>query len=163
MNKQELAKLNRDIKALGTRTAKWRDAVQLCLVGAAACAFEDHNVTPCTAIVNALEGADRRTLIHWIESHMPARWDQAAAGFKGRKTKDDYDAITLMAEPWWKNTPKPAAIASSFDVLAKLRAVLAGAEKAAAKSHEVIGAEALDDVRALIARLSVAEFDAAAK
>ena len=162
MDRNALAKLNRDIKSLATRTAKWRDAVQLCLVGAACCAFEDHNTTPATAIVEAVEGADRATLIRWIEAHMPARWHAAEARFKGNKSfVGEYDAITLMSEPWWAKVPKLEQIASSFDVAARLRAVIAGAEKAAAKDREVIGAEALDAVRALVARLSVAEAEAA--
>ena len=162
MNKNELAQLNRDIKSLAKRTARWRDAVQMCLVGASCCAFEDHNVTPATAIVAAVEGADRTTLIHWVEAHMPARWNAAEARFKGNKSfVGEYDAMTLMAEPWWAKTPKPEQIASSFDVAARLRAVLAGAEKAAAKDREVVGAEALDAIRAIVARLSVTEAEAA--
>ena len=155
MDKNALTKLNRDIKSLATRTAKWRDAVQLCLVGAACCAFEDHNTSPATAIVAAVEGADRATLVRWIEEHMPARWHAAETRFKGNKSFiGEYDAAILMAEPWWKKVPKLEQIASSFDVAERLKSVIAGAEKAAAKQREVVGAEVLDEVRALVARLS---------
>jgi len=132
--KSPIAKLNARIDALGKRTAKWRDDVQLILVSCAVFAFEDSNVDPCTRLVKALHGADATALIRWIEAHMPAYWVKAENRFKFNKSyKGEYDAVTLMAEPWWNLAKKAKDVSSSLDMLDSLRSFIKRMEREATK------------------------------
>ena len=117
-----IKKLNAQIKSIKSKTAKWRDDVQLCLVGCAQFAFDDRNVDPCTNLVNAVQGADVTAVIHWIEVHMPAVWMKSEGKFRFNKSFDgDYDAITLMAEPWWELAKTAREVSSTFDALEAVR------------------------------------------
>ena len=121
----ELKKLNAQIKSIATKTAKWRDDVQLCLVGCAQFAFDDGNVDPATRLVKAVKGADATALIHWIEKHMPCVWVKDKDQFRLNKLfNGEYDAITLMSEPWWVLCKKTNEINSSLDCLDTVRSLI---------------------------------------
>lgn len=125
-----LKQLNSRIAGLAKRNAKFNDDVQLVLVGCAQQAFDGSNVDPCTKLVNVLKGTDAKAIIHWIEAHMPAIWVKAEGKFRFNKSfVGEYDAITLMAEPWWELATKPAQVSSSFDVLESVRALIKKAKK----------------------------------
>jgi hypothetical protein len=118
----ELKKLNAKIVALGKKTSKWRDEVQETLVGCAWQAFNGDNVDPCTKLVKVLGGADARAIIKWIESHMPARWVKSENQFRVNKSfKGEYDALVLLAAPWWELATKTHNIDSSLDCLDAVR------------------------------------------
>lgn len=126
--------LNRKIDGLGKRTAKWRDDVQLILVQCAQHAFDGNNVDPCTRLVKVLHGSDMTALIRWIEAHMPAVWMKAENKFRFNKSfNGEYDAITLMASPWWELAKKPKDVTSSLDMLESLRHFIKRMEKEAAR------------------------------
>lgn len=118
----ELKELNKRISSIGKKTAKWRDDVQLALVGCAYHAFEHGNLDPATRLVKVLHGADATALIRWIESHMPAVWVRSEEQFRLNKSfKGEYDAIVLMAEPWWELAKKAKSVSSVFDALEAVR------------------------------------------
>ncbi len=126
--------LNKKIDDLGKRTAKWRDDVQLILVGCAQHAFDDGNVDPATRLVKALTGADARALIHWIEAHMPAVWMKQENQFRFNKSfKGEYDAIALLGDAWWNLATKTKEVSSSLDMLDSLRAFIKRMEREASK------------------------------
>ncbi len=152
----ELKKLNAKIASLEKRTAKWRDEVQFCLIGCAQHAFESNNVDPCTRLVKALHGADSRALIHWIEKHMPAVWIKDEAKFRVNKAfKGEYDAVTLMASPWWEMATKAKNVASSVDCLDAVRQLIKRLEKEVADgTKEVAHVEAIGELKALCGRLT---------
>ena len=150
-----IKQLNAKINGIAKRTAKWRDDVQLILVGCAQHAFDNGNVDPCTRLVHAIKGADARAVIHWIEAHMPCVWVKAEDKFRLNKSfKGDYDALTLMAEPWWELATKPKEVSSSLDLLDSLRHFIKRMEKEAAKEIDgqkitVEHAELLDTLKAI--------------
>ena len=118
----ELKELNKRIKAIASKTSKWRDDVQLALVGCAFHAFEHNNTDPATRLVKVLHGADATALIRWIEGHMPCIWVKSEEQFRFNKSfKGEYDAITLMAEPWWDLAKKAKDVSSTFDALEAVR------------------------------------------
>lgn len=136
----EVKKLNRSIDALAKRTAKWRDDVQLVLVSCAQLAFNERpNVDPLSRLVHKLEGADRRTLVKWIEEHMPARFHSdvqspyGMGAFKHyKKFEGEYDAVALLADAWWQATAPVSTIKSVYDMAAvvkDIRAIMKKAEK----------------------------------
>lgn len=126
----ELKKLNAQIKSIATKTAKWRDDVQLCLVGCAQHAFDNKNVDPAARLVHAVKGADATAVIRWIEAHMPAIWVQKEAKFRFNKSfNGEYDAIVLMSEAWWELAKKPHQVASTLDCLEVVRALVKRLEK----------------------------------
>lgn len=157
----ELKQLNRKIAELGKRTAKWRDDVQLVLVGCAQQAFDGSNVDPCTKLVHVLSGADSRAIIHWIEAHMPAVWVKAEEKFRFNKSfKGEYDAITLMAEPWWELATKPKNVASSLDMLTELGAFIKRMEREVAAGKKTVEhKEVLEELKALSGKLAQANLD----
>lgn len=145
-----LKQLNAQITSIGKKTAKWRDEVQLVLVGCAQHAFDGNNVDPCTRLVHALTGADSRAVIHWIEAHMPAVWVKAEEKFRLNKSfKGEYDAITLLAEPWWELATKPKNVSSSLDMLDALRSFIKRMEKEAESKTEVAHVEILANLKTL--------------
>lgn len=120
-----IKKLNAQIALVGKKTAKWRDDVQLCLVGCAQFAFDSNNVDPCTKLVKATAGADAKAIIHWMEQHMPCVWVKAENQFRFDKSfQGEYDAVVLMAEPWWVLATKPSEVSSSLDCLDAVRALV---------------------------------------
>lgn len=150
-----LKALNQKIVALGKRTVAWRNEVQMCLVGCAQHAFDSNNVDPCTKLVGVLHGADAKALIHWIESHMPAVWVKAENKFRFNKSFiGNYDAVVLMAEPWWELATKAKEVSSSLDMLDALRGFIKRMEREAAKEIDgkkvtVEHAEVLANLKAL--------------
>jgi hypothetical protein len=146
-------KLNRKIDALGKRTAKWRDDVQLILVECAQHAYEGNNVDPCTRLVKAVHGADMVALVRWIEAHMPAYWVKSENKFRFNKSfLGEYDAISLMAEPWWNLAKKAKEVSSSLDVLESLRGFLKRMEKEA--TREIDGQKITVEHAELIGKLA---------
>ena len=153
MAKSEMQKLNAKIDSLGKRTAKWRDDVQLILVQCAKHAFDGNNVDPCTRLVKAIHGADMAALIKWIEGHMPAVWIKAENKFRVNKSfKGEYDAIVLMAEPWWELAKKAKDVSSTLDMLESLRHFIKRMEKEAAK--EIDGKKITVEHGELLAKLA---------
>lgn len=150
-----IKQLNAKISGLAKRTAKWRDDVQVVLVGCAQHAYDNGNVDPATRLVKALTGADARALIHWIEGHMPAIWMKAENQFRFNKSfKGEYDAVALLGDAWWELAAKPKDISSSLDVLESLRSFIKRMEREAAKEVDgkkvtVEHAELLTQIKAL--------------
>jgi hypothetical protein len=139
----ELRTLNAKIKSIAKKTASWRDDIQIALTGCAWHAIEHGNVEPCTRLVKAVEGADARAVIHWVEGHMPAVWDKKANAFRQNKTaikegKFTYDALTLMSEPWWELATKTKNISSSIDCLEAVRDLIKRLEREATKGEKTI-------------------------
>lgn len=142
--------LNKKIDALGKRTAKWRDEVQLVLVECAIFAFDDKNVDPCTRLVKALTGAESKALVRWIEGHMPAVWMSKEEKFRFNKSFNGvYDAITLMAEPWWHLVTKLKNVPSSIDALESFRQLIARLNKEVEKGEKTV--ENADFLAAMVA------------
>lgn len=156
MNGITLKKLNAQIAAIGRKTAKWRDDVQLCLVGCAQHAFDSNNVDPCTRLVQAVRGADAKAIIHWIEAHMPAVWVKADEKFRFNKSfVGEYDAITLMAEPWWELATQPKNVASSLDMLDALDTFIKRmVREVEAGKKEVLHGEVLTELKALSGKMA---------
>lgn len=135
----DVKSLNKKIDALGKRTAKWRDDVQLVLCQVAQQAFDGSNVDPATRLVNVLTGADAKAIIHWIEAHMPAVWVKAEDKFRLNKSfVGEYDAILLMSEPWWELATKPKNVSSSLDCLDAVRDLIKRLEKEVAAGKKEI-------------------------
>ena len=159
-----IKQLNSKINALGKRTAKWRDDVQIVLTQCAQLAFDFNNVDPCTRLVGVLKGADSKAIIHWIEAHMPAVWMKSEEKFRFNKSfEGQYDALALMADPWWELATKPKNISSSIDVLDSVRDLIKRMEreitagKKAVEHKELVG-----DLKALAGRYAQAEVEAPA-
>ncbi|OHD24075.1 MAG: hypothetical protein A2Y38_14650 [Spirochaetes bacterium GWB1_59_5] len=149
----DVKKLNAQIDNLGKRTAKWRDDVQLVLIQCAQHAFDGSNVDPCTRLVKVLHGSDMTALIRWIEAHMPAYWVKAENKFKFNKSfQGEYDAITLMASPWWELAKKAKEVSSSLDMLDSLRHFIKRMEKEA--SREIDGKPVTVEHAELLTKLS---------
>lgn len=151
--------LNKKIDNLGKRTAKWRDDVQLVLCQVAQQAFDGSNVDPATRLVKVLTGADAKAIIHWIEAHMPAVWVKAEEKFRFNKSfVGEYDAITLMAEPWWELATKPKNVSSSLDCIDAVRDLIKRLEReVAAGKKEVTHQEAIVDLKAICGKLDRTE------
>lgn len=131
--------LNAKINALGKRTEKWRNDVQEVLTNCAAFAFEDSNVDPCTRLVDVLQGADAKAVIHWVEAHMPAVWVKAEGKFRFNKSFiGEYDPLVLLAEPWWELATKPKNVSSSFDVLDSVRNLITRIEREIASGKKTV-------------------------
>lgn len=148
--------LNKKIDALGKRTAKWRDDVQLVLCQVAQQAFDGSNVDPATRLVKVLTGADAKAIIHWIEAHMPAVWVKAEEKFRFNKSfVGEYDAITLMSEAWWELATKPKNVSSSLDCLDAVRDLIKRLEREiAAGKKQVTHTEAIEGLKALCGSLA---------
>lgn len=146
-----IKKLNAQIKSIKSKTAKWRDDVQLCLVGCAQFAFDDRNVDPCTNLVNAVQGADVTAVIHWIEAHMPAVWMKSEGKFRFNKSfNGEYDALVLMAAPWWELAKKPQQVSSTFDALEAVRNLISRIEREIASGKKTVEhAEVLNELKAV--------------
>lgn len=121
----ELKKLNAQIKSIATKTSKWRDEVQFCLIGCAEFAFDHSNVDPATRLVHAVKGSDMTALIHWMEKHMPVIWVRADDKFRYNKSfKGEFDGLALAAEPWWELAKEPREVQSSVDCLDMVRGLI---------------------------------------
>lgn len=155
----ELKELNKRIKAIATKTAKWRDDVQLALVGCAYQAFEHGNVDPATRIVKVLSGADAKALVKWIETHMPAIWVKSEVQFRVNKSfKGEYDAVTLMSEPWWELAVKPRDINSTINVLECVRDLIKRIEREAKAGTKTIEhAELVETLKQVAGKAAQAE------
>lgn len=154
-----IKQLNAKINAIAKTTAKWRDEVQLILVGCAQHAYDDGNVDPCTKLVHALTGADARAIIHWIEEHMPAVWVKAEDKFRFNKShKGEYDAVVLMAEAWWELATMPKNVSSSLDCLDAVRQLVKRLEKEIASGTKTVAhAEIVAKLSALTNEVEFAE------
>ena len=151
----ELKKLNAKIKALGTKTAKWRDEVQVVLVACALHSFEDGNVDPATRVVAALKGADITAVIHWFEKNTPCIWVRSENQFRLNKSfNGEYDAVLLLATPWWELAKDSKDVNSTFDCLALVRGLIKRIEnEVASGKREVQHVEALDELKAVAGKL----------
>lgn len=157
----ELRKLNAKITSLGKKTAKWRDDVQFCLIGCAQHAYDNSNVDPATRLVAAVTGADKTAIVKWVELHMPARWVQRDAAFKFNKSfAGEYDAVSLMSEPWWELATKEKNIRSTFDALVEVRALVKRLTNELAKTHTVKHSEILADLTNLANKVEYADKEA---
>lgn len=152
----ELKELNTRIKAIATKTAKWRDDVQLALVGCAYQAFEYGNVDPATRLVKVLSGADAKALVMWIETHMPAIWVKSDVQFRTNKSfKGEYDALTLMAEPWWELATKPRDVSSTIDVLECVRDLIKRIEREVTAGKKIVEhAEVVADLKSIAGKVA---------
>ena len=149
----ELTTLNRRIKSLTNKTAKWRDEVQFCLVGCMYQAITHSNVDPCTKIIGALKGADAKAVIHWIEAHGPAIWQKGTESFRFNKSfVGEYDAAALLGAAWWELATKPKNISSSIDVLQSVRDLISRVEREIALGKKTVEhQEVLEGLKALAA------------
>lgn len=161
----ELKKLNSQIKAIATNKVKARDQIQIALVGVAQYAFDDKqpNLDPARNLVLACEGAyDIQALVAYIESHMPARWVKETQSFRLNKSfKGEYDAVALMADPWWVKAKKADSVESTFDMLEKVRALLKKAEREVKACKEVKHADMIRELNAICGKFDRADTEAA--
>jgi hypothetical protein len=157
--KSDLSKLNTKIDALGRKTAKWRDEVQLVLVQVAYQAFNGNNVDPATRLVKVLTGGDKTALVKWIEQHTPAYWSKDKVAFQFNKSfKGEYDPIALLAAPWWELAIKEKNISSTLDVLDSLRDFIKRMEREAKAGDKTIThKELISDLNALAGKVAQAE------
>ena len=138
---------NARVGNLTKSNTKFKNEVQELLCIAAQYAFDDKNVAPLTSLVMRdgafrFDGVDNKVLIQWIESHMPARWDNKELKFRFNKSFNAvYDAIVLLSEPWWKKQARPQDVKSSIDFLAESRQFIERLEKLASKKVVVDGVE----------------------
>lgn len=155
----DISKLNRKIDALGRKNAKFNDDVQLILVQCAYQAFEHSNVDPVTRLAKVLKGTDARAIIRWVEGHMPAIWIKAEVKFRFNKSfVGEYDALTLMAEPWWELATKVKNVSSSLDCLDAVRDLIKRLEReVAAGKKEVTHTEAIVALKAVCGGIERAE------
>jgi len=148
-----IKQFNTRVGALTKNNTKFKNEVQELLCIAAQYAFDDKNVTPLTNLVMRdgdfrFDGIDNKTLIYWIESHMPARWDNKECKFRFNKSfQGVYDAIVLLAEPWWQKQVKPKEVVSSIDALTELRAFIRRMEKHAEKGVSIEHVELLTTLK----------------
>lgn len=164
----ELKTLNTRIQQLGKKTAKWRDDVQLVLVACAYHAIEGNNgagnADPFTQVIKVLEGADMRAVIKWAEMNAGVVWQRSEETFRINKAKRgsiEYDAITLMATPWWQLARKAREIESTLDCLEAVRHLVARLEKEAASGRkELIHAEAIVKLKEVCGSLERADVGA---
>lgn len=147
---------NARVGQLTKNNNKFKNEVQELLCVAAQYAFsDDHNVSPLTNLLMKdgdfrFDGIDHKVLIHWIEAHMPARWDNKELKFRFNKSfVGEYDALTLLADPWWKKQAKPQAVISSIDTLEEVRALIRRLEKQAEKGVSLEHAELLEKIKVL--------------
>ena len=145
-------------------------AIQKALVAASAVAFnvEYHhkNVLPFTMIVEGLRGADRQTIIKWIESHTPARWAKDD-GKKGRfqfdkKFQGAFDFDILWNEKWYDLVPPERTLKSTIDFREQIDLLVKRLTREmectdSAKKKEIKHAECLEELKALQGRLSMAQ------
>ena len=170
-----IKQINGKLASLTKSHAKFNDEVQVLLCSIAQYAYEK-NVDPATRLlilnpdekdakkrVFRFDSVDNKILIHWIEKHMPARWVASAAAFAFNKSFDgEYDAVTLMSEPWWKKAAKPTSVSSSLDMLESLRSFIKRQEKEVARVIDgqpivVEHAEILDMMKAIANKVEYAE------
>lgn len=156
-----LAKLNRDIKSLGTKTKKWRDDVQLILIRCAAYAFQG-NAEPMTSVVAQLEGADVAAVIKWAEMYAPVLWRASDDGIKrfgiNKSFEGEFDAAYLMGTAWWVSAKKPQQVSSIYDVADAVRDLIKRAEREVTAGKKTVHhADLIRDLKALAGRASQAE------
>ena len=170
-----IKQINGKIAHLTKSHAKFNDEVQVLLCSIAQYAYEK-NVDPATRllIINPdekdvkkrqfrFDSVDNTVLIHWIEKHMPARWVASSASFAFNKSfEGEYDAVTLMASPWYQKAVKPRQVSSSLDMLDALRSFIKRQEKEAARVIDgqaiaVEHAEIMDMLKAIANKVEYAE------
>ena len=149
-----IKQFNARVGQLTKSNTKFKNEVQELLVIAAQFAFgTDKNVSPLTNLVIKdgefrFDGVDNAVLIRWIEEHMPARWIGKDSKFVYNKSfQGDYDAVTLLAEPWWKKQLKPRQVASTIDALAEVREFIKRLEKKAGSKVVVDGVETVVELQ----------------
>ena len=148
-----IKQFNARVGVLSKTNTKFKNEVQELLCIAAQYAFDDKNVDPLTNLVMRdgefrFDGIDNAVLIHWIENHMPARWDNKECKFRFAKSfQGVYDAVTLLAEPWWQKQRKPKEVVSSIDALDEVRALIRKLEKQAEKGVSIEHAEILSNLK----------------
>lgn len=166
-----IKQINGKIAHLTKSHAKFNDEVQVLLCSIAQYAY-DKNVDPATRllIINPdekdvkkrqfrFDSVDNTVLIHWIEKHMPARWVASSASFAFNKSfEGEYDAVALMASPWWKKAVKPTNVSSSLDMLESLRSFIKRMEKEA--SREINGEKITVEHAEILTKLAVLANDA---
>lgn len=134
-----IKQFNARVGQLTKSNTKFKNEVQELLCIAAQYAFDDKNVDPLTNLVMRdgtfrFDGIDNKVLIHWIEAHIPARWDNKESKFRFNKSFNAvYDAVVLLSEPWWKKQVTPSQVTSSIDLLAEVRSFIERLEKQASK------------------------------
>ena len=170
-----IKQINGKIAHLTKSHAKFNDEVQLLLCSIAQYAYEK-NVDPATRLLITnpdekdvkkrqfrFDSVDNTVLIHWIEKHMPARWVASSASFAFNKSfVGEYDAVALMASPWYQKAVKPRQVSSSLDMLDSLRSFIKRQEKEAARVIDgqpiaVEHAEILDMMKAIANKVEYAE------
>jgi hypothetical protein len=157
MANADLKKLNARIRALGTKTSKWREEVQACLIGCVYQAIEgDSNIDPCIQIVKQLQGADVRAVMHWLEKHAPVRIKQGSFVFN-KSFEGEYDPIYLLSQPWWDMAVKPKDVTTSLDCLDAIRSLVARLEREVTKGEKTVThVEAIVELKALCGKVEQA-------
>lgn len=122
--------LNKEIDALGKKTAKWRDDVQVVLVKCAAQAFVHNNADPFTRLIGVMAGADMKALIRWAEEYTPVIWMKTEGKFRINKSFNaDHDPVVLLGKAWWDLATKAKNVSSTYDVLEVVQDLIKRAEK----------------------------------
>jgi len=124
------ASLNKQIDALGKKTAKWRDDVQVVLVACAKQAFDHGNVDPFTRLIGVMGGADMKALIRWAEEFAPCVWMKSETKFRFNNSFEaEFDGLYLLGQAWWLLATKPAQVSSTYDVLEVVQEMIKRCEK----------------------------------
>lgn len=162
----EVKTLMRRITALGSKTAKWREEVQTCLVGCIHTAIVlDSNIDPCIKIVSVLKGADVRAIIHYLEQYAPVIWSKSEETFKFNKSfKGEFDALFLAGHPWFDQAVTPKQVSSSIDCLEAVRDLVKRLEREVKSGKKIVThVDAIDELKAVAGRMAMRDMKAKAK
>lgn len=163
--------LNKRIDALATKTAKWRDDVQVVLVACASRAFDDahRDVDGFTRLIHKLDGADLTAVARWIKTFAPANWDSkketpyGMGGYTLNKSfEGEFDAVWLLGEAWWSTAKKAqeANEALLFDIDVSIASLLKRIAAASKKGLPVTGHGPVAEMLAKAAQVKLAKVDA---
>lgn len=154
------------IKSAIDGQADSNEGIQKALVAASAVAFnvEYHkkNVQPFTLIVEGLRGADRQTIIRWIETYAPALWREGKDGKKRFQFNNSFSAVfdfdTLWAAKWYDLAPPTKKLSSTIDFREQIdNLVKRLTRELESGTKEVKHPECLHELKALQGRLSAAK------
>ena len=154
----DLKVLNRKIATLGKHAGKLRDEVQLVAIGCLFHAFTHQNVDPATRLLGVLKGTDLICLTRWLEDHGPCIWVKSEAKFRHNASfKGEYDALALMASPWYEKAIRPDQVPEALDCMQAVRDLIKRIEREiAAGKREVQHKEVVDELKSTMGKLAMA-------
>lgn len=160
--------LNKRIDALGTKTAKWRDDVQVVLCACASRAYDDahRDVDGFTRLIHKLVGADMKAVVRWIVKNTPSNWEAkkdtpyGVGGFTFNKSfKDAQDPLELLGNPWWTHAQQPKDVPELFDLDAAILHLVKRMDQANTKGLPVYGHGPIAETLAKLAKVHLAEVE----